>query len=162
MEKRLVVFFKTSGPSSFTGEDCCEFQVHGSIAVIEAMLNGLGSIPGLRIAKPGEFTKRAFFNGKLDLTEVEGLADLIQAETEAQRKQVGNVNTCISASKENSRKIFCLLFELTLRVLCMQQFIHNLRNINIAYAFRQFYRAMDLFPDSTLLGEYGSFNVLLT
>lgn len=63
--------------------------MHGGLAVINAVLDALGSIPKLRLAEPGEFTKRAFHNAKLDLTEVEGLADLLQAETEIQRKQVG-------------------------------------------------------------------------
>lgn len=63
-------------------------HVHGGIAVVNSILNALSSIPGLRMAEPGEFTKRAFHNNKLDLTEVEGLADLLQAETELQRKQV--------------------------------------------------------------------------
>ncbi|XP_065354707.1 tRNA modification GTPase GTPBP3, mitochondrial [Calliphora vicina] len=85
IDKGLVLWFP--GPASFTGEDSCEFQVHGSLAVIAAMMEALGHISGLRPATPGEFTKRAFFGNKLDLTEVEGLADLIHAETEAQRKQ---------------------------------------------------------------------------
>lgn len=85
IDRGLVLWFP--GPFSFTGEDSCEFQVHGSIAIISAMLDALGHVPGLRHAKPGEFTKRAFFGGKLDLTEVDGLADLIHSETEAQRKQ---------------------------------------------------------------------------
>lgn len=75
-------------PNSFTGEDSCEFQVHGSVAVIETLLRSLGGIDDVRLAEPGEFVRRAFHNGKLDLTEVEGLADLINAETELQRKQV--------------------------------------------------------------------------
>lgn len=62
--------------------------MHGGLAVVSAILNALGTIPNLRLARPGEFTRRAFYNGKLDLTEVEGLADLLNAETEAQRKQV--------------------------------------------------------------------------
>lgn len=85
IDKGLVLWFP--GPFSYTGEDSCEFQVHGSIAVISAMLDALGRVSGLRQSKPGEFTKRAFFGGKLDLTEVDGLADLIHSETEAQRKQ---------------------------------------------------------------------------
>ncbi|KMZ05549.1 uncharacterized protein Dsimw501_GD18297, isoform B [Drosophila simulans] len=85
IDRGLLLWFP--GPASFTGEDSCEFQVHGSLAVIAAMLDALGKVDGLRPAEPGEFTKRAFFGGKLDLTEVEGLADLIHAETEAQRKQ---------------------------------------------------------------------------
>ncbi len=74
-------------PSSFTGEDVVEFQVHGGRAVIAAMLDALGRLPGLRLAQAGEFTKRAFLNGRMDLTEAEGLADLVAAETEAQRRQ---------------------------------------------------------------------------
>ena len=73
-------------PKSFTGEDCAEFQGHGSPAVIEAMARAFTDM-GLRQAEPGEFTRRAFENGKMDLTEAEGLADLIDAETEGQRKQ---------------------------------------------------------------------------
>lgn len=74
------------GPQSFTGEDCAEFQVHGSPAIIEAMAAALLQA-GARQAEAGEFTRRAFDNGKMDLTEAEGLADLIDAETEGQRKQ---------------------------------------------------------------------------
>lgn len=75
------------GPSSFTGEDLVEFQTHGGPAVVLALLRALEQVSGCRHAEPGDFTKRAFFNGKLDLTEVEGLGDLIHAETEAQRRQ---------------------------------------------------------------------------
>lgn len=74
------------GPNSFTGEDVAEFHVHGGPAVIAAMAETLAA-QGLKLAEPGAFTRRAFDNGKLDLTEVEGLADLIAAETEAQRRQ---------------------------------------------------------------------------
>ena len=80
-------YVNTLGPSSFTGEDLVEFQTHGGPAVVLAVLQALGKVTGCRHAEPGDFTKRAFFNGKLDLTEVEGLGDLIHAETEAQRKQ---------------------------------------------------------------------------
>lgn len=75
------------GPNSYSGEDMVEFQVHGGPAVMAAMLRVLGARPGLRLAEPGEFTRRAFLAGKLDLTEAEGIADLIAAETEAQRRQ---------------------------------------------------------------------------
>lgn len=74
------------GPNSFTGEDSVEFQVHGGPAVLRAMMGALLKLK-FEPALPGEFTRRAFYNGKLDLTEVEGLADLIHAETEQQRKQ---------------------------------------------------------------------------
>lgn len=75
------------GPHSFTGEDVVELQIHGSQAVLQETLDLLAKQPGCRLAEPGEFTKRAFHNNKLDLTAVEGLADLIDAETAAQRRQ---------------------------------------------------------------------------
>ncbi len=75
------------GPGSFTGEDSCEIHVHGGRAVIAAVLDAIGAIPGCKLAEPGDFVRRAFEAGKLDLPEIEGLADLIAAETEAQRRQ---------------------------------------------------------------------------
>lgn len=81
----LVLWFPA--PASFTGEDMAEFHVHGGRAVVQALAETLGRLPGLRPAQPGEFTRRAFDRGRLDLTQVEGLADLIHAETEAQRRQ---------------------------------------------------------------------------
>ena len=75
------------GPHSFTGEDVVELHLHGSIAVIQKTLVSLSKIANFRQALPGEFTRRAFSNEKLDLVEIEGLADLIEAETEAQRVQ---------------------------------------------------------------------------
>ncbi len=74
-------------PHSFTGEDTAELQIHGSPAVVRTLIRSIAALPGLRLAEPGEFTRRAFLNGKLDLTEVEGLGDLIEAETETQRQQ---------------------------------------------------------------------------
>ncbi len=85
LDQAVVLTF--SAPASFTGEDVAEFQVHGSVAVVSAILNRLARMDGLRQAEPGEFTRRALENGKLDLAQVEGLADLIDAETEAQRRQ---------------------------------------------------------------------------
>lgn len=75
------------GPNSFTGEDVAEIQVHGGPAVIAAIIDAALGQPGMRLAEPGEFTRRAFENGKLDLAEAEGLADLVDAETEGQRRQ---------------------------------------------------------------------------
>src|SRR5208282_93583 len=75
------------GPASETGEDMAEVQIHGGRATVASVLEALGKLAGLRPAAPGEFTRRAFGNGKLDLTAVEGLADLVNAETEAQRRQ---------------------------------------------------------------------------
>ncbi|WP_417713402.1 tRNA uridine-5-carboxymethylaminomethyl(34) synthesis GTPase MnmE [Pseudophaeobacter arcticus] len=85
LDEALVLSF--AAPASFTGENIVEFQVHGSTAVVAAVLNRLTKTPDLRLADPGEFTRRALENGKLDLAQVEALADLIDAETEAQRKQ---------------------------------------------------------------------------
>jgi tRNA modification GTPase len=85
IDDALALWFP--GPHSETGEDMAELQLHGGQAVIAAVLGALGAIEGCRLAEPGEFTRRAFANGRLDLTEVEGLADLIAAETPAQRRQ---------------------------------------------------------------------------
>ena len=85
LDDALVLWF--AAPASFTGEDVAELHIHGGPAVIDGVLGALSGIDGLRLAEPGEFTRRAFSNGKLDLTQVEGLADLIEAETEAQRRQ---------------------------------------------------------------------------
>jgi len=85
LDEGLVLFFPA--PRSFTGEDVAELHLHGSRAVIDGILAVLGRLPGLRLAEPGEFTRRAFENGKFDLTAVEGIADLVAAETAAQRRQ---------------------------------------------------------------------------
>ena len=85
IDQALVLRF--DGPNSFTGEDVVELHLHGSIAIMCRLLEVLGSFDGARLAGPGEFTRRALENGRLDLVQVEGLADLIEAETEAQRKQ---------------------------------------------------------------------------
>jgi tRNA modification GTPase len=81
----LVLWFP--GPASFTGEDCAEFHVHGGPAIVAAIGAALAAVPGVRLAEPGAFTRRAFENGKLDLTQAEAIADLVAAETENQRKQ---------------------------------------------------------------------------
>ena len=84
LDEALVLRF--DGPASSTGEDVVEFHCHGGRAVVDAVLRALGALEGMRPAEPGEFTRRAFENGRIDLTEAEGLADLIEAETESQRK----------------------------------------------------------------------------
>ncbi len=84
LDQGLVAFFPA--PNSFTGEDCAELQVHGSPAGVKAILAQLRSL-GLRLAEAGEFTRRAFENGKLDLVEIEGLGDLLNADTEKQHQQ---------------------------------------------------------------------------
>jgi tRNA modification GTPase len=85
VDEAVVLWFP--GPNSETGEDVAEIQMHGSPAALAAVFDTLAGMDGLRPAEPGEFTRRGFENGKLDLTEVEGLGDLIAAETEAQRRQ---------------------------------------------------------------------------
>ncbi|MEX2009566.1 MAG: tRNA uridine-5-carboxymethylaminomethyl(34) synthesis GTPase MnmE, partial [Dongiaceae bacterium] len=85
LDRALVLWFPA--PASFTGEDVAELHLHGGRAVGAAVLAALRVCPGLRPAAPGEFTRRAFENGRLDLTAAEGLADLVNAQTEAQRRQ---------------------------------------------------------------------------
>lgn len=85
LDEALVLTFEAG--ASFTNEDVVEFHVHGGVATVAAVLRALGSMPGLRIAEPGEFSRRALESGRMDLTQIEGLADLIDAETEAQRRQ---------------------------------------------------------------------------
>ncbi len=85
IDSALTIFFP--GPASFTGEDSAELHTHGGRAVAEAMAAALSRIPGLAPAEPGDFSRRAFLNGKMDLTEAEAIADLALAETEAQRRQ---------------------------------------------------------------------------
>ncbi|MSO92328.1 MAG: tRNA uridine-5-carboxymethylaminomethyl(34) synthesis GTPase MnmE [Rhodospirillales bacterium] len=85
LDEALALWFQ--GPASYTGEDVLEFHVHGGRAVTEGVLAALAQCPDLRLAEPGEFTRRAFERGKLDLTEAEAVADLIDAETAAQRSQ---------------------------------------------------------------------------
>jgi tRNA modification GTPase len=84
LDQALILWFP--GPATATGEDLAELHLHGGRAVVHAILAALGRLPGLREALPGEFTRRAFENGRIDLSEAEGLADLLFAETEAQRR----------------------------------------------------------------------------
>src|ERR1700691_4131615 len=85
IDEALALWFP--GPQSETGEDVAELQLHGGHAVVAGVLDALRAIPGCRLAEPGEFTRRAFEAGRLDLTAVEGLGDLIAAEMPAQRRQ---------------------------------------------------------------------------
>ena len=85
LDQSIVLFFK--GPESYTGEDVMELHLHGGRAVIEGVYNALSAQEGFRIAENGEFSRRAVINGRIDLTEAEGINDLINAETEAQREQ---------------------------------------------------------------------------
>ena len=84
IDRALMLRF--DAPLSATGENVVEYQCHGGRAVVDAVLAALAALPGMRLAEPGEFTRRAFANGRIDLTEAEGLADLLEAETESQRR----------------------------------------------------------------------------
>lgn len=84
IDRGLILWFP--GPQSFTGEDCAELQVHGSRAVVKALLRSLAAFDGARLALPGEFARRALIHGKMDLIAIEALADLVNAETEQQRR----------------------------------------------------------------------------
>lgn len=95
IDHALVLRFE--GPNSFTGEDVVEYHLHGGVAVVSGLLSSLAALPGCRPALPGEFTRRAFENGRLDLTAAEAIADLIHAETEAQRDQaIGQMEGVLS------------------------------------------------------------------
>ena len=112
IDSTITVFYKS--PKSYTGEDMFEISLHGSQAVIEKTLNRLGEFKNHRMAGPGEFTKRAFENNKLDLTQVEAIADLISAETEEQRKQAinhlnGAMSKKINKWAKNIKKILANL-----------------------------------------------------
>ena len=98
LDRGLVLWFP--GPHSFTGEDCIELHLHGGRAVVNAVLGVLCSFKDVRLAEAGEFSRRAFENGKLDLTEIEGIADLVSSETEAQRKQA------LAQSRGDSRETY--------------------------------------------------------
>jgi tRNA modification GTPase len=89
LDRALITRFQA--PRSFTGEEMAEISITGGRAVTSAVVRALGLVPGLRPAEPGEFAWRAFMNGKIDLSEVEGLADLVEAETEAQRRQAQRI-----------------------------------------------------------------------
>jgi tRNA modification GTPase len=103
LDEALVLRFER--PASYTGEDSVEFHVHGGRAVVEAVLQALSDL-GARLAEPGEFTRRAFENGKLDLAQAEGVADLIDAETEAQRRQaLGQVGGALSQRYDRWRDL---------------------------------------------------------
>jgi tRNA modification GTPase len=112
LDQALVVWMP--GPHSFTGEDQAELQIHGGLAVRAAVLRVLAQFDGCRPAEPGEFTRRAFLNGRMDLSRVEGLADLIDAETEAQRRQAlqqleGRLGGAVEAWREDALQILALL-----------------------------------------------------
>jgi tRNA modification GTPase len=103
IDEGLALWFP--GPNSETGEDVAELQVHGGRAVIAAVLDALGRLEGFRPAEAGEFTRRAFENGRLDLTAVEGLADLVAAETQAQRRQaLGHMRGLLGERAESWRQ----------------------------------------------------------
>ena len=100
IDEGILLWFP--GPNSYTGEDLAEFHIHGSRAVINALHNTIGKIKNCRLAEPGEFTKRAFQNGKINLLKAESIADLISSETEIQRKQALKIMSGKSSDKFNS------------------------------------------------------------
>ncbi len=112
IDKCLLLYFKA--PYSFTGEDIVELQIHGSKAVIALVLENLSQIKNFRLAEAGEFSKRAFYNGKMDLTQAEGLADLIDSETSEQQKYAmrqmeGNLKNLYSGWREQLVKVLSYL-----------------------------------------------------
>ena len=100
IDEGVIIWFP--GPNSYTGEDLAEFHVHGSRAVINAMHSSISEVRNCRLAEPGEFTKRAFQNGKINLLKAESIADLVSSETEIQRKQALKIMSGKSSNKFNS------------------------------------------------------------
>ena len=100
IDEGIVLWFP--GPNSYTGEDLAEFHVHGSRAVVSALHSSISRIKNCRLAEPGEFTKLAFQNGKINLLKAEGIADLVSAETEIQRKQAVEIMSGKSSNKFTS------------------------------------------------------------
>ena len=100
IDEGVIIWFPA--PNSYTGEDLAEFHVHGSRAVIKAMHLAISKIKNCRLAEPGEFTKKAFQNGRINLLKAESIADLISAETEIQRKQALKIMSGESSNKFNS------------------------------------------------------------
>src|SRR5215213_1492277 len=112
LDQALVTWLP--GPGSFTGEDQAELHIHGGLATRAAVLRALADHPGCRPAEPGEFTRRAFLNGRMDLSRVEGLADLVDAETEVQRRQAlrqleGSLGTLVEGWRETLIEALALL-----------------------------------------------------
>ncbi len=112
LDQALVLWMP--GPQSFTGEDQAELHIHGGLATRAAVLRALGSLDGCRPAEAGEFTRRAFLNGRMDLSQVEGLADIIDAETEAQRRQAmlqlgGRLGNAAESWRESVLQVLALL-----------------------------------------------------
>jgi len=99
IDEGIILWFP--GPESYTGEDLVEFHIHGSKAVIDALHNSISKVEDCRLAEPGEFTKLAFQNGKINLLKAESIADLISAETEIQRQQAIKIMNGKSANKFN-------------------------------------------------------------
>ena len=100
IDEGVIIWFPA--PNSYTGEDLAEFHVHGSRAVIKAMHTSISKIKNCRLAEPGEFTKRAFQNGRINLLKAESIADLISSETEIQRKQALKIMSGKSSDQFNS------------------------------------------------------------
>ena len=103
IDEGVVIWFP--GPNSYTGEDLAEFHVHGSRAVVSALHSSISGIKNCRLAEPGEFTKLAFQNGKINLLKAEGIADLVSAETEIQRKQAVEIMSGKSSNKFTSWRV---------------------------------------------------------
>ena len=100
IDEGIIIWFP--GPESYTGEDMAEFHVHGSRAVIQAVHNSISQIENCRLAEPGEFTKTAFQNNKINLLKAESISDLISSETEIQRQQAIKIMSGASSAKFNS------------------------------------------------------------
>ncbi len=112
LDHAMIILFEA--PNSFTGENIVEYHLHGGLSVVEGVLQALSRMPNHRLANPGEFTRRAFENGKMDLTSAEAVADLIHAETEEQRRQAlqqmgGSLSKIYDAWKDRLAHLLALM-----------------------------------------------------
>ena len=135
IDEGIILWFP--GPASYTGEDMAEFHTHGSKAVIEALHSSISKIENCRLAEPGEFTKLAFQNGKINLLKAESIADLISSETEIQRRQAVKIMKGKSANKFNGlrEKILKILSHVEAKIDFPEEelsieILHNFRSSN--------------------------------
>lgn len=132
LDEGVVLFF--AGPRSFTGEDVVEFQVHGSPAVLTALQRDVATLPGVRLAKPGEFTERAFLNGRIDLVRAEAIADLISAQgTAGARDAALRLSGVLS---QQLRGLKTSLIELLADIEANLEFLENEENESVGYLAR--------------------------
>ena len=135
IDEGIIIWFP--GPESYTGEDMAEIHVHGGKAVVEALLREISKIKNCRLAEPGEFTKLAFQNGKINLLKAESIADLISAETEIQRLQAVKIMRGKSSEKFNElrEKLLKILsfVEAKICISLLRRLVHRIKKFRVIF-----------------------------